>query len=218
MKELSVSCCVYRHPVEEVLECTLHGFGDASNKAYCVVIYFVYRTSLGVYAILLTSKARVAPLKAMSIPRWELMSACLLAQLRSLVTAAFENQLELSPPKFWLDSMTALYWIQNRSKWKQFVQHRVNEILKLTNKVDWGHCPGIENLADIGSRGELASQLKGDKLWSVGPDWLCRPREEWPKFESIEKGKGVLEEERKCAAMLVQVGEPASIGVVVDVS
>ena len=50
------------------------------------------------------------------------------------------------------------------------------------------------------------------------PDWLCRPREEWPKFECKEKGKGVLEEERKSATMLVQVRAPAGIGVVVDVS
>ena len=80
VKELSVSRCVYRHPAEEVLECVLNGFGDASNQAYCAVVYFVYRTSVGVYAQLLTSKARVAPLKAMSIPRLELVSARLLAQ------------------------------------------------------------------------------------------------------------------------------------------
>ena len=50
------------------------------------------------------------------------------------------------------------------------VHHRVNEILKLTNKRDWGHCPGVENPADIGSRGVIASQLKDNKLWWVGPD------------------------------------------------
>ena len=72
---------VYQHPIENVLECTLHGFGDASKKAYCAVVYFVYRTDTGIYARFLTSKARVAPLKPTSIPRLELMSARLLAQL-----------------------------------------------------------------------------------------------------------------------------------------
>lgn len=99
-------------------------------------------------------------LKAMSIPRLEL-SAQLLALLMSSVRAAFENQLELSP-KLWLDSMTALNWIQNRGEWKQFVQHRVSEILKLKNKIDSGCCLGIENPADVGARGELASQLKDE--------------------------------------------------------
>ena len=63
--------------------------------------------------------------------------------------------------------------ILNKGEWKQFVRHRVNEILKLTSKVDWGHCPGIENPADIGSRGESASQLKDNELWRVGPEWLA---------------------------------------------
>ena len=81
--EITAPRCVY--PIENVLECTLHGFGDASKKAYCAVVYFVYRTDAGIYARLLTSKARVAPLKQTSIPRLELMSARLLAQLMQTV-------------------------------------------------------------------------------------------------------------------------------------
>jgi hypothetical protein len=67
--EIITPRCIYDSPEEEVLECTLHGFGDASQKSYCAVIYFVYQTSVGVYVRLLTSKARVAPLKPTSIPR-----------------------------------------------------------------------------------------------------------------------------------------------------
>ena len=65
--------CVYDHPREEVEECSLHGFADASKKAYCGVVYLVYRTQVGRYARMVTSKARVAPLKELSIPRLELM-------------------------------------------------------------------------------------------------------------------------------------------------
>ena len=56
--EITTPRCVYQHPIENVLECTLH----ASKKAYCAVLYFVYRTDTGIYVRLLTSKARVAPL------------------------------------------------------------------------------------------------------------------------------------------------------------
>ena len=72
----------------------------------------------------------------------------------------------------------------NKGEWKQFFHHRVNEILKLTNKGDWGHCPWVENPADIGSRSVIASQLKDKKLWWVGPDWLTKSKEEWPKCEA----------------------------------
>ena len=211
-KEITIPRCIYQHRAEDVLECTLHGFGDASKKAYCAVVYFVYRTNVGVYVRLLTSKARVAPLKATSIPRLELMSARLLARIMKSVKASLENQVRIDSTKFWLDSMTALYWIMNRGEWKQFVHHRVNEILKLTNKGDWGHCPGVENPADIGSRGVISSQLKDNKLWWVGPDWLTKSKEEWPKFEATDKTKTDLVVE------VTEVTEPSSISRVIDLN
>ena len=148
---ISISRCIYEKPKQEVVECELHGFGDASSKAYCAVVYLVYKTNEGIYAKLLTSKSRVAPLKKLTIPRLELMSARILAQLMDTVKLALESQLKLNRVRYWLDSRTALCWIQNRGEWKQFVRHRVNEILKLTNKEHWGHCPGEENPADISS-------------------------------------------------------------------
>ena len=42
--KIDVKRCVYDHPHEEVVECSLHGFADASKKAYCGVVYLVYRT------------------------------------------------------------------------------------------------------------------------------------------------------------------------------
>lgn len=174
MKGISIGRCVYENPKQKVLECQLHGFGDASSKAYCAVVYLVYATNEGIYAKLLASKSRVALPKTLTIPRLELMSARILAQLMETVKKALESQLEISRVKYWLDSKTALCWIQNRGEWKQFVRHRVNEILKLSNKKDWGHCPGEENPVDIGSRGTLGSKLKEEKLWWCGPEWLTQ--------------------------------------------
>ena len=159
IKGISISQCVYENPKQRVLEFQLHGFGDASTKAYCVVVYLVYTTNEGVNVKLLASKSRVAPVKTLTIPQLELVSARILAQLMETVKNALESQLEISQTKYWLDDKTVLCWIQNRGEWKQFVRHRVNEILKLTCKKDWGHCPGEENPADIDSRGTLGSRL-----------------------------------------------------------
>ena len=66
---------------EEVLECTLHGFADATKKGYYAVTYLVYATQTGRYAKMLRSKSRVALLKELSIPRLELMACLILARL-----------------------------------------------------------------------------------------------------------------------------------------
>ena len=39
--------CVYDGGKEEIISCQLHGFVDASLKAYSVVIYMVYETPRG---------------------------------------------------------------------------------------------------------------------------------------------------------------------------
>ena len=51
------------------------------------------------------------------------------------------------------DNMAVLYWLHNRRNWMTFLQHRVEEILRLSTKSQWGHVSGSENPADLGSRG-----------------------------------------------------------------
>ena len=125
---------LYKHVREEVWGCSLHGLADASKKAYCTVIYFVYQTSTGTYSNMLTSKTRVALLKELSRPRLELIACLILAKLMSTVKNALNSQVSVQKTKLWSDSMTVLSWIMNQGEWKQFVSHRVNEIVKLSKK------------------------------------------------------------------------------------
>ena len=155
-----------------------------SNKAYSAVVYILCRTENEIYARLIASKSRVAPLKKSTIPRLELMSATLLARLMHMVKSALKSQIEITRTVYWLDSKTALCWIQNRGEWKQFVRHRVDEILQLSEKHDWKHCPGEENVADIGSRGIGALQLSQSDVWSHGPKWLSKGEDAWSLSES----------------------------------
>ena len=127
-----ISRCLYAEVQEEVQSCCLHGFGDASKRAYCAVVYLVIRTSIVSYVRLITSKTRVAPNKNYTIPRLELLSGLIY---------------------LWLDSITAIYWMIGNKEWKQFVQNRVDEILRLASRDMWHHCPGETNPADVGSRG-----------------------------------------------------------------
>ena len=62
----------------------LHGFSDASEKAYSGVVYLRMEDSNGtVHTALVMSKTRVAPIKKQTIPRLELCGALVLAQLLS---------------------------------------------------------------------------------------------------------------------------------------
>ena len=214
---ITIHRCVWDHLREEVLHCSLHGFADASKKAYCAVIYLVYTTNTGRYTRMLTSKTRVAPLKELSIPRLELMSALMLARLMSNVETALSHQAGVKRSRLWLDSMTALHWIMNRGEWKQFVRHRVNEILKLSEKGDWSHCPGEENPADIGSRGVAAQELKQSELWWHGPMWLKEREDSWPTVKAIQPTTESSEEERKAAVLAVQVDTPLGLDRVVQI-
>ena len=219
--EIRVNRCLYDSVgAEDVTECYLHGFGDASKKAYCALIYFVYLTTDGkTHVRLLASKTRVAPLKELSIPRLELMSARILVQLMHTVKNALHSQRKLNGVKFWLDSKTALSWIQNKGEWKQFVRHRVNEILRLSNKEDWAYCSTEENPADLGSRGVLASQLKGNQLWWCGPAWLTKQPEDWPETNhSFRTPESLIEEKKTVTAMLTGTEVVTGISAVIDIN
>ena len=61
------------------------------------------RTNEGISAKRMCSKSRVAPLKNLSIPRLELLSARILAELLSNVTKALKSQFSISRVRYWLN-------------------------------------------------------------------------------------------------------------------
>ncbi|CAB4029570.1 Hypothetical predicted protein, partial [Paramuricea clavata] len=69
----------------------------------------------------------------------------------------------------------------NNKPWRQYVQHRVNEIRRLSAKEKWRFCPGELNPADIPSRGCAVKELVNNKSWWNGPEFLKENPESWPK-------------------------------------
>ncbi|XP_018374037.1 PREDICTED: uncharacterized protein LOC108768190, partial [Trachymyrmex cornetzi] len=130
----------------------IHGFSDASEQAYGACIYLRSISDDGhVEVHLLCSKSRVAPLKALSIPRLELCGALLLAQLTQKVLKCLPFAVD--GIHLWTDSTIVTCWIRSCSRqWSQFVANRVAEIQRLTNIDSWKHVPSKENPADLLSR------------------------------------------------------------------
>ena len=102
--------------------CQLLCFCDASAKAYASVIYL--SSDAGVN--LLFSKARVAPIKKLGIPRLELLAVLIGVRMLNVV----QDQLQLPVEKkfLWTDKQCVLHWIMSKKPLTIFVQNRVKEI------------------------------------------------------------------------------------------
>ena len=119
----------------------LHGFSDASQQAFSAVVYLRSIYEDGHVAVkLVASKTKVAPSKKQSIPRLELLGALILARLVATIKESLSLPLD-TEMFYWIDSITALYWIKNVKNWMQYVEHRVREISQLSDKEQWRFCP-----------------------------------------------------------------------------
>ena len=181
LREIKVPRCLKKrnHPVTSV---TLHSFSDASEKAYAAVVYSRHEYEDGsVTTRVVASKTRLAPLKAVSIPRLELMGAMIAVRLTTQISVALE--IPMKDTTFWVDSMNVLHWIHGRSRdYKPFVSHRVGEIHDHTCPDQWRYVPTQLNPADFGSRGMTVSQLKSCPQWWFGPEFLKKPdKGAWPE-------------------------------------
>lgn len=170
-----------------IKRCELHCFSDASEKAYGCCIYLkVWGEHDEVKSSLVASKARVAPLKRVTLPRLELLGALTGARLMVFVRKALGLPVD-TDYQCYTDSEIVLHWIRgDANKWKQFVGNRVSEIQSLTSPSNWKHCNGHTNPADLVTRGVSAQQLL-DSFWLHGPEWLSNDSESVPMSDLEEQ-------------------------------
>ena len=169
--QVKIPCC-YRHHKGAVEDISVHTFVDASRLAYAAVSYARYGHVSGEISIaLVTAKARVSPIKSISIPRLELMAAVL--GLRLAETVSEKLEIPLSQHTLWTDSMDVVYWIQGHSRQlKPFVANRVAEIQRKSDPAQWRHVPGEQNPADNATRGLDLKNLSAESHWFQGPAFL----------------------------------------------
>ena len=179
LRKLSFDRCVIIHNAKNI---QMHGFCDASERAYGACIYLRSMDDRGNCQVtLVCSKSRVAPLKPLTIPRLELCAALLLANLY----AATKQSLSFNYNKvnFWSDSTITLQWIKTEPHvLKTFVSNRVAKIQELTSSIDWKHVSSEDNPADLVSRGQMPQDLVKSTLWKHGPSWLSSGEDVWPHY------------------------------------
>ena len=154
-------------------------------------MYVQVTTSDGHYSHLLASKTRVAPLKAETIPRLELIACLTLALLITAVYKALACTIEVDAVINWTDSQIVSWWINGESKqFKQFVQNRVENIRSLWSKNHWRYCPSELNPSDTASRGSKAFDLVSNDLWWKGAPFLEKEEKLRRRRDDVEHAAG----------------------------
>ena len=171
----------YSPPDLKVHSQQLHGFSDASQKAYGAVVYCrtTYHDHPPVIS-LVTAKTKVAKLKPPTMPRMELDGAVLLTKLLQNVAPI----LGISPQNChaWTDSSIVLAWLDGKPRDNPvYVANRVTYIMERTSPELWRYVPTGENPADCSSRGMMPRELLDHTLWWEGPSWLAQEPIQVPK-------------------------------------
>ena len=130
---------------------------DASTKAYTAVVYlrleYVHRAFIKFVAA-----------------TWNcFLSVFLLHKLITSIQQAIENQINLEVDSLlcFMDSKVSLYWIQGYSQeQKQFTKNWMKTICSLVKGYHWFHHPGVDNPADIPSRGMMTCP-------GMSCGWMC---------------------------------------------
>lgn len=185
----------------------LHLFCDSSENAYAAVAYWRFIFPDGSVKIsLICSKARVTPLKPVSIPRLELQAALIAARLAATIVNAVIHKPDSR--FFWCDSKNVLCWLRNDARnFKPFVAHRIGEIAEITSLSEWRWVPSTCNVADDATRLSSVPLAVGDR-WFQGPDFLLLPSGDWPS--ELQCDENVSIPELKCNANTVYYNETAA--------
>ena len=157
-----------------------HMFGDSSQDVFCAVAFLRARlvSSHQTELAFVFGKARVAPMKALSIPKLELQAALLATRLKEEILKGLT--FKVTDIFMWTDSTTVLQWLHSCSKLLVFVGNRTGEILESTSTDQWHHILSGDNPADTGTRGISSEALK-ESSWVNGPsilrttDWPFKP-------------------------------------------
>ncbi|XP_036347137.1 uncharacterized protein LOC118756483, partial [Rhagoletis pomonella] len=154
---------------------------DAGEYAYAAICYMRVKNQNEVNTIIVAAKSKVAPLKPVSIPRLELQAAVTGVRLANNVMKALQVPIHA---RFWRsDSKTVLKWLRmDPRNFKQYVMHRVGEVLEATNATDWNWVPSKLNPADLATK---FSRQQSSDIWLHGPKFLSFNQTDWPKCDDL---------------------------------
>lgn len=125
------------------------------------------------------SKSCVAPIKALTLPKLELMAAVTATRVAKFVQSS--SNCKPIQAHLWTDSQIVLHWIYHGNHSNSFISQRVAEIVDNFPSDKWSYTPSGDNPADLLTRGVSTEQLQSSQLWICGPHWLPN-KPDWPQW------------------------------------
>uniref|UniRef100_T1JH28 Peptidase aspartic putative domain-containing protein n=1 Tax=Strigamia maritima TaxID=126957 RepID=T1JH28_STRMM len=151
--------------VKHLENCVIHVFCNPSPRAYGIVAYIQDITEDLINSFFILSKCRVAPVKALTMPKLELMGALIAVR----VADQLKEVTHCREVQVWTDSRICLHWIRNTAKRPPtFIQNRVLESRDKSKLENWRHVSVTDNPADCLTRGLTIDELLTDQLWWSG--------------------------------------------------
>ena len=178
LKEIKIQRCIKPAYFGRVVESSSHHFSDASEDGYGQASYLRLVNNQGViHSVLLVGKAKVSPLRYVSIPRLELVAATLTVKTALLLRE--ELDIEIIKEYFWTDSKVVLGYISNSSKrFKIFVGNRSQFIHDRSDVAQWYYVPSACNPVEYSSRGLNGIKSRKSQKGFKGSSFLSLPEDQ----------------------------------------
>nr|XP_015830265.2 uncharacterized protein LOC107395402 [Nothobranchius furzeri] len=173
LRKVEIPRCLFPENLGKIKRVELHHFSDASSSGYGQCSYIRFVTDEQVHCALVMGKARVAPIKIVTIPRLELTAAAVSAFVSNFLRAELERKID--EEFFWTDSQVTLGYIKNDARrFHVFVANRVQKIRDTTDPNQWFYIKADQNPADHASRGLKVAEL-------INSNWLTGPKFPWER-------------------------------------
>lgn len=152
LSALNVRTCTKSMGFGKVKCAQLHHFANASEGGSGTATYIhIVNQQNNIHITSLLGKARVTPLKTVTIPQLELTAAVLAVRVESVLKAELVVQ---EDSVFWTDSTSVLKYFNNEDRhFHTFVANRISTISETSEPSQWRHVRSKDNPADDASQG-----------------------------------------------------------------
>ena len=197
LQEIQINRCFKPENFGEVRDAQLHWLSNGSCAGYGAVVYLrLVDDRKKIHCAFVIGKARLAPIREITIPRLKLSAALISSKLSKMVCEELEYKQNATV--YWTDSTSVLKCLNNETKrFHTFESNRLTTIREHTSPSHWRYVPSKDNPADDALKGLKIESLIQNGRWMNGPEFLWKEENHWPQMITVPQMKDNDPEVRK---------------------